>query len=209
MAKAGGQRSLRRCTFSIDHADFWRAWLLPPIVRQRTDIWSQKEPNLRYPPETTGLSGCSWLPHERILQSARKPSTTSSNRPPALPDLPKPLFGVLSMTRIVLKSDAAAVFEILKTAMGVLLYPTVIAFHESRGLIYVNDHCAEAVISRLKKADAPASLLVEPQDRRLGRSATYTRYCRTPFQVQRSQYSSTPQVEINRGALARPLVSDM
>jgi hypothetical protein len=57
------------------------------------------------------------------------------------------------MTKIVVKSDATAVFEVLKTATGVLLYPTVIAFHESRGLIYVNDQYAEAVISRLKKAD--------------------------------------------------------
>jgi hypothetical protein len=94
------------------------------------------------------------------------------------------------MTKIVVKSDATAVFEVLKTATGVLLYPTVIAFHESRGLIYVNDQYAEAVISRLKKADPPASILVERQDRRLGRSPTYTRYCRTPFQAERSQYSS-------------------
>ena len=117
------------------------------------------------------------------------PRPLPRNRLPALPDLPKLLFGVFAMTKIVLKSDAAALFEILKTSMGVLLCPTVIAFHESRRLIYVNDQYAEVVVSRLKKADAPASLLAQPQDRRLGRSATYARYRRTPFHVQKSQYS--------------------
>jgi hypothetical protein len=102
------------------------------------------------------------------------------HRPQALPDLSKPS-PELAMTKIALKAEAAAVFEILKTAMGVLLFPAVVAFHESRGLIYVDDRYAEAVISRLKAAHAPASLSVEPQDRRLGRSPTYTRYCRTPF----------------------------
>jgi hypothetical protein len=36
------------------------------------------------------------------------------------------------MTKIILgKSDAATVFEILKTPARVFLHPTVIAFHES------------------------------------------------------------------------------
>jgi len=98
------------------------------------------------------------------------------------------------MTKIILgKSDAATVFEILKTPASVLLHPTVIAFHESRGLIYVADAYADAILSHLKETRAPASVSVEPQDRRLARSATYTRYPRMPFQDQKLNRESRSQ----------------
>jgi len=95
-----------------------------------------------------------------------------------------------AMTKIVLKTDAAALFELLKTPMGILLHPVVIAFQESERLVYVADRYATAIMSRLTEAAAPASLSVEPQDRRLTRSATYSRYRRAPFRDQKPSHES-------------------
>jgi hypothetical protein len=57
------------------------------------------------------------------------------------------------MTKLVLSSEAAApVFEMLKTPLSVLLHPTIVAFHESQGMLYVADSYAEVTTSRLTEA---------------------------------------------------------
>jgi hypothetical protein len=64
------------------------------------------------------------------------------------------------MTKIVLKSDSAApVFEVLRTPLGVLLYPTVIAYHESEAAIYVADPYADLTVSRLADAGVPIEVV--------------------------------------------------
>jgi hypothetical protein len=40
------------------------------------------------------------------------------------------------MTKIVLKSEAAPIFDFLRTPLRVLFHPAILAYHESRGLIY-------------------------------------------------------------------------
>jgi len=80
------------------------------------------------------------------------------------------------MTKIFLGSSATAVFEMLKTPLGVLLHPTVIAFRESRGLIYVPDLYADDVIGHLEGAGMLASLVRAPRQPQLHRNATYTLY---------------------------------
>ncbi len=57
------------------------------------------------------------------------------------------------MIKIVLKSEAAVtVFQVLKTPLSVLLYPTVIAYAESKAAIYVADPHADLTVSRLAEA---------------------------------------------------------
>jgi hypothetical protein len=80
------------------------------------------------------------------------------------------------MTKIFLGISATAVFEMLKTPFGLLLHPTVIAFHESRGLIYVHDQYADSIVEHLKGVGIPASLLQSPREPPLHRNATYTQY---------------------------------
>jgi hypothetical protein len=64
------------------------------------------------------------------------------------------------MTKIVLKSEAAAsVFQVLKTPLSVLLYPTVIAYAESEGTIYVADPYVEVTVSRLAEAGVPIEVV--------------------------------------------------
>jgi hypothetical protein len=59
------------------------------------------------------------------------------------------------MTKIVLKSEAAPVFEILRTPMSVLLHPAVVAYQESESAIYVADPYAAVTVSRLTAAGVP------------------------------------------------------
>jgi len=57
------------------------------------------------------------------------------------------------VTKIVLSSKAAtAVFEVLKTPLSVLLHPTIVAFHESQGALYVADLYADLTVNRLTEA---------------------------------------------------------
>jgi hypothetical protein len=64
------------------------------------------------------------------------------------------------MTKIVLSSEAAApIFEMLKTPLSVLLHPTVVAFHESQGAIYVADSYADLATSRLTEAGIPIEVV--------------------------------------------------
>ena len=80
------------------------------------------------------------------------------------------------MTKIFLGISATAVFEMLKTPFGLLLHPTVIAFHESRGLVYVRDQYADDIIGHLEEAGIPACLSRPPRQPQLHRNATYTLY---------------------------------
>jgi hypothetical protein len=59
---------------------------------------------------------------------------------------------VLTMTKIVLKSEAAPVFEMLRTPLSVLLYPSVIAYQESKNEIYLTDPFADLAVDRLTEA---------------------------------------------------------
>jgi hypothetical protein len=64
------------------------------------------------------------------------------------------------MTKIVLKSEIAApVFEVLKTALSVLLYPTVIAYQESESTIYVGESYADLTVCRLTEAGVPIDVV--------------------------------------------------
>ena len=64
------------------------------------------------------------------------------------------------MTKILLSSEAAApIFEVLKTPLSVLLHPTIVAFHISRGLIYVADSYADLTTSRLTEAGIPIEVV--------------------------------------------------
>ena len=56
------------------------------------------------------------------------------------------------MTKIVLKSDATSIFEVLRTPLSVLLHPNILAFHESARAIYVADLYADLTVSRLMAA---------------------------------------------------------
>ncbi len=56
------------------------------------------------------------------------------------------------MIKIVLKSEAGRNAEVCKTALTALLYPAVVAYHESRGLLYVAESHMEATLSRLDEA---------------------------------------------------------
>jgi hypothetical protein len=67
---------------------------------------------------------------------------------------------VLAVTKIVLKSEAAVpVFQVLKTPLSVLLYPTVIAYAESEAAIYVADPYADVTVSRLAEAGVPIEVV--------------------------------------------------
>jgi hypothetical protein len=59
---------------------------------------------------------------------------------------------LLTMTKIVLKSEAAPVFEMLRTPLSVLLYPSVIAYQESKNEIYLTDPFADLAVDRLTEA---------------------------------------------------------
>jgi hypothetical protein len=63
------------------------------------------------------------------------------------------------MTKIVLKSEAAPVFEILKTHLGVLLHPGVIAYRESESTIYMADSHADLAVTRLTEAGVPIEVV--------------------------------------------------
>jgi hypothetical protein len=63
------------------------------------------------------------------------------------------------MTKIVLKSEAAPVFEILRTPLSVLLYPGVIAYYESQNAIYLSDPFADLAVDRLIKAGVPIEVV--------------------------------------------------
>lgn len=63
------------------------------------------------------------------------------------------------MTKIFLKSEAAPIFDMLRTPLSVLLHPTVIAFHESAGAIYVADPYAQIAVSRLTAAGFPIEVV--------------------------------------------------
>jgi hypothetical protein len=66
-----------------------------------------------------------------------------------LPDSHFRTFPVLNMTKIVLKSEAAPLFEVFKTPLSILLYPAVVAYHESQSAIYVADPYADLAVGRL------------------------------------------------------------
>ena len=56
------------------------------------------------------------------------------------------------MTKIVLKSEAAPVFDVFKTPLSVLLYPAVIAYRESQRELYVADLYADLAANHLTEA---------------------------------------------------------
>jgi hypothetical protein len=63
------------------------------------------------------------------------------------------------MTKIVLKSEAAPVFEILRTPLSVLLYPGVVAYYESHNAIYLTDPFADLAVDRLTEAGVPIEVV--------------------------------------------------
>jgi len=63
------------------------------------------------------------------------------------------------MVKIVIKSESGQNPDAYKTALTALLYPAVVAYHESRGLIYVAESHAEATVSRLAEAGVPIEIL--------------------------------------------------
>ena len=63
------------------------------------------------------------------------------------------------MTKFVVKSEWAQVFDILRTPLGVLFYPAIIAYHESKRILYIADPYAEATISRLTEAGFPTDVV--------------------------------------------------
>ena len=64
------------------------------------------------------------------------------------------------MTKIVLKSEMAPkLFDMLRTPFSVLFHPTVLAYHESAGTIYVADPYAELTVSRLTAAGMPVEVV--------------------------------------------------
>jgi hypothetical protein len=62
------------------------------------------------------------------------------------------------MTKIVLNSESGREAEACRTALTALLHPTVLAYHETRGLIYVDDRVADVTVSRLIEAGVPAEV---------------------------------------------------
>lgn len=64
------------------------------------------------------------------------------------------------MTKIVISPTAAApIFEVLKTPLSVLLHPTIVAYHESRGAIYVADPYGDLTVNRLTEAGVPFEIV--------------------------------------------------
>jgi hypothetical protein len=63
------------------------------------------------------------------------------------------------MTKIVLKSEAAPVFDMLRTPLSVLLHPTIIAFHESERAIYIAEPYADLAVTRLTEAGVPIEVV--------------------------------------------------
>ena len=59
------------------------------------------------------------------------------------------------MTKILLKSESALLFDILGTPLRILLHPTIIAYHRSRDTVYVDDSYAERTLSRFSEAGIP------------------------------------------------------
>ena len=63
------------------------------------------------------------------------------------------------MTKIVLKSESGQEAEACRMALTALLHPTILAYHETRGLIYVADQTADFTLSRLVEAGVPAEMM--------------------------------------------------
>ena len=63
------------------------------------------------------------------------------------------------MTKIVLKSEASRVFDVLKTPLNVLLYPSVIAYQESKSEIYLAEPYADLAVTRLSEAGVPIEVV--------------------------------------------------
>jgi hypothetical protein len=63
------------------------------------------------------------------------------------------------MTKILLKSESVRVFDLLRTPLSVLFHPHVIAYHESRNLIYVADPYGALTVSRLTEAGVALEVL--------------------------------------------------
>jgi hypothetical protein len=63
------------------------------------------------------------------------------------------------MTKIVLKSESGYEAEACKKALTALLYPTILAYHESRGMIYVADPTADDTVSRLMEAGVAVEVI--------------------------------------------------
>jgi hypothetical protein len=59
---------------------------------------------------------------------------------------------VIDMTKILLNPEASLVFKMLKSPLGVLLHPGVLAHHESKGAIYIADTYADVMANRLTEA---------------------------------------------------------
>ena len=43
-------------------------------------------------------------------------------------------------------------FEVLKTPLSVFLHPTIVAYHESQGAIYIAEPYADLTVNRLNEA---------------------------------------------------------
>jgi hypothetical protein len=63
------------------------------------------------------------------------------------------------MTKIVLKSESGQEAQACRTALTALLHPTILAYHETRGLIYVADRVADITVSRLMEAGITAEAI--------------------------------------------------
>jgi hypothetical protein len=69
------------------------------------------------------------------------------------------------MTKIILKSEAAPVFQFLRTPLAVLLHPTVLAYDESHSAIYIADPYVDVTVSRLTEAGMPIEVVKSRLDR--------------------------------------------
>ncbi len=68
------------------------------------------------------------------------------------------------MTKIILKSEAAPVFQFLRTPLAVLLHPTVLAYDESHSAIYIADPYVDVTVSRLTEAGMPIEVVKSRPD---------------------------------------------
>jgi hypothetical protein len=67
------------------------------------------------------------------------------------------------MTKIILKSGSAEVFNLLRTPFSILLHPTVLAYDASRSMVYLADVHADSVLSRLGGAGVDFKVLEGPE----------------------------------------------
>ena len=81
----------------------------------------------------------------------------STSSPSGLP-ISEPC-SVFAMTKIVLKSKAAPLFEVLRSPLGVLLHPSVLCYLESESAIYVGDPYADVTVGRLTQAGVPIEVV--------------------------------------------------